>query len=774
MFREFLIVLKRNKLSFILNIIGLSVAFTVLTVIAFQVYYEFSFDRSYKDFDRIHRLEHYDATNTKYSSNICTPITEAIGQSIPGIETYCAYINYGWKAILNIVDPQGNKIEYEVPFNRTTPGFFDVFSPEIIAGDPKTCLEGNYSIGISESYAKRFFGNQPALGKTLNYGNTPLTITLIYKDFPKNSTIQNGILQRLEEQPWSDWSYQLYCKIAKGTSSTETSAKVAAMDMPGIDKKDLTSFKERVKFGFIPMKDLYFKSKAPETEKGNLSTTLSLAAIAVLIIVIAYINFINFTTALAPGRIKRINTQKVMGATPWYLRKTIIFESFSLSLLAFLLSLIGTMLFKSSPASDFFSADLALKTNLPILVVIGGIALAFGILAGIYPALYMTAFQPALVLKGTFALTPKGIHLRNTLLLLQFITTIILITVAIFIKLQHNYMLQKNLGFDKENIVYMPLDNGIRQQLNAFTNELTAKPEITDYTMTCFLPGKLKMTWNRDFCGKRIAFFAWPVAHNFLRFFNIKMTEGTDFFAHNEKGANKIIFNKKFLEKFNIKDIIGKEITCSQNKGRVVGIAENINFNSVKEEIEPMAFVCGDDQWDNYILVKTTGTNLSETIHYIRNTYRQFSTSNGEIGFLDETMNRLYQREEKLAKLITLFSTVTILISLMGIYGLILFNARFKMKEIGIRKVNGATNAEMILFLNKGFLKLMLTAFFISLPIAWYIVHQWLAAFPYRTTISWWVFLIAGIAILLITTITVSYQTWKAATINPVNTLKNE
>lgn len=774
MFREFLSTLKRNKMAFVLNIVGLSVAFTVLTVIAFQVIYEFGYDRSYRDRDRMFLLEYYDEVATDYSANICVPVVEAIGKNIPGIEAYCA-IWQGWNETVSITDAQGSKIEYKEPFLKVTSGFFDVFSPEIVAGDPKTCLEGDYSIALAESIAKKFFGNESALGKTMNIGKTPVTVTLVYRDFPKNSSMKNGVLYHLNDDTWSEWSYLPYFKLSVGVSAGEIAGKISKMDMPGMEKEDLTEFQERMKFYLTPVKDLYFKAKSSGSfEKGNLSTTWSLIAIAVLIIGIAYVNFINFSTALAPVRIKRINTQKVMGAMQGQLRKGIVFESVLLSLLAFVLSLAWTSLFTASPAADFFSADLTFAANRGILLSIAGIAVVLGGFAGLYPAFYMTSFPPALVLKGTFALTPKGIRLRNALLLFQFITTVVLITVAIFIKLQHNYMQNMNLGFDRENIAYIPLTGEMKQQLNAFENELRSRSEIMDFTTTRFLPGQVGMGWGREFDGQRVQFYAWPVAHNFLRFFNIKIAEGTDFFAHNEKGVNKIIFNRKFVDKFGMKDIIGKEIGCFKNTGQIAGVAENINFRSVREEIEPMAFICGDDQWDEYALVKVSGVRLPETIGHIRKVCRQFSAEETEVKFLDEAMDRLYQQEANFSKLISIFGLITILISLMGIYGLILFNARFKVKEIGIRKVNGATEAQMLILLNKGFLKLILVSFVVAVPVAWYIVHSWLAGFPYRTAIYWWVFLLAGVITLVITVLTVSYQSWKAANVNPVETLKNE
>ena len=521
MFREFLATLKRNKMAFVLNVVGLSVAFTVLTVIAFQVIYEFSYDGSYKDKERIFLLEYYDKVATDYSANICVPVVESIGKNIPGIEAYCATWQ-GWDQAVSVEDAQGNKVEYQEPFCQVTPGFFDVFSPEIIAGDPKTCLEGDYSIALSESVAKKFFGKESALGKTMNIGKTPVTVTLVYKDFPKNSSVKNGVLYRLKDETWSEWSYVPYFKLTSGVSAEDVAEKISKLDMPGMDKEDLVEFQERMDFYLTPVKDIYFKSKSDGSfAKGNLNTTLCLIAIALLIIGIAYVNFINFSTALAPIRIKRINTQKVMGAMPGQLRRGIAFESILLSCLAFGLSFIWTILFIASPAADFFTADLALGANVGILLTIAGVAILLGLLAGLYPAFYMTSFPPALVLKGTFALTPKGIRLRNSLLLFQFITTVVLITVAIFIKLQHTYMQNMNLGFDRENIVYVPLNGELKKQLNAFENELKTRPEIIDYTTTRFLPGQVGMGWGREFNGQRVQFYAWPVAHNFLRFFNI-------------------------------------------------------------------------------------------------------------------------------------------------------------------------------------------------------------------------------------------------------------
>ena len=342
-----------------------------------------------------------------------------------------------------------------------------------------------------------------------------MTVTLVYKDFPENSSMKNGVLYRLKDDDWSEWSYIPYYKLAKGALPEEVAKKINERNTYGGETE---SGEKRLDFYLTPIKDIYFTAESEIGEKGNLNTTLCLIAIAIIIIGIAYVNFINFSTALAPVRIKRLNTQKVMGAMQGQLQRGIIFESLALSLVAFGLSLVWTSLFTASPISDFFTANLDFGANWHILAGIGVIACFMGVIAGIYPAYYMTSFSPALVLKGTFVLTPKGIRLRNALLLFQFITTIVLITVAVFIKLQHQYMQNMSLGYDRENIVYVSLNDDLHKQLNAFENELRTRPEIKDFTTSRFLPGQVGMGWGRPFDGRTVNFYAWPVAHNFCVF----------------------------------------------------------------------------------------------------------------------------------------------------------------------------------------------------------------------------------------------------------------
>lgn len=758
--------IKRSQIAFALNVIGLSVAFTVLTVLVSQVKYEMEYNSGYKDVENLYRLSYLNEVSGKHKATSCMPLVKELISELPEVDEYCMFGWAPWRMDFTLAD--GEK-QFNELFYGVTPGFLSVFQPEVVVGDPKNCLDDWKSAIMPQSVAERIFGKENPIGKVLDVEGETFTVTLVYRDFPENSTIKNAVYSKIDDLSYTEWSYIPYVRLLPGSDPGIVSRKMKESISGNQD------FNGQYRFYLEPVSDIYFHSKVSiDEDRGNVNTTLAFFIIGILIMGIAYVNFINFSTALAPVRIKTINTKKVMGALTSRVRVGIIAEAVCVSVLAFILSLAWTTLFIQSPLSGFFIADLSFGANISTILSLGGLSVMMGVLAGVYPAFYMTSFQPALVLKGTFALTPKGVKLRNTLLSTQFVFTIVLITVAGFIKLQHSFMQDMNTGFDRENIVYIPLSNEIRQQGQAFAHELEGNPEVLGHTKSRFLPGHVEMGWGRYFDGQDVSFKSWPVSHNFLRFFNIKMAEGNDFFNHDEKGVNKIILNRKMVDKFKLENVIGKEIGCFNNNGVIVGIAENINFNSLLEEIEPMAFVCGDDQWDSYMLIKISGRQVPSTVAHIRDTYKKFSTEECNVRFLDDEMARLYMKEENFAKLITLFGFLTVVISLMGIYGLILFNARYKTKEIGVRKVNGATSGSILVLLNKGFLKLIGISYIIAVPSSYFLVKEWLERFPYQTPVYWWVFVASGLLTLLIMLATVSYQSWKASTTNPVDSLKSE
>ncbi|MCL2728046.1 MAG: hypothetical protein FWD56_06660, partial [Bacteroidales bacterium] len=371
-------------------------------------------------------------------------------------------------------------------------------------------------------------------------------------------------------------------------------------------------------------------------------------------------------------------------------------------------------------------------------------------------------------------LTPQGIRLRNILITIQFFTATTLIVGALFIKLQHSYMRNQPIGMERENIVVIEVMNEkeITAHIDAVANQMMENVHVRDYTTSTSKPGFVGMGWGRVFDGKQVQMRVLPVRYNFLRFFNIPVIEGNDFFEHNQRGGSRVIFNKKTVDNFGLVDPIGKEL--SDDSGLVVGVAANANFASLRQEIEPLAFVCSDNWPTFHLYLKIDAQDTPSTVAHIKNVFSRFSPNEINLSFFDDDINNLYVNEANLANIISLFSLIAIVISLMGVYGLVIFNAKFKVREIGVRKVNGASEMEIILLLNKGFFKIIALAFVIAMPVSWYLVFNWLRNFPYRVSIYWWVFALAGIITIVITLLTVSYQSWKAAVQNPVHSLKAE
>lgn len=767
----------RQKAAVFLNVFCLSIAFAVLYVVLKQAAYDFSFDRCYPKGEDIYQLGYWNKASGTYEVTAAYPFIQQTLDLIPEVEVYtilwCGGENY---ADFYYQDQKFTNIAYM----GISSGYMQVFQPRIVAGDVEEAFRSGDGLIVPLSLSRVWFGNDDPINQRVGWGTATnqWTVKAVYEDFPENSSMINGVLYHAQEdKSWSEWSYLCFLRVYPGIEGKCLEEKIERMADTVLGEGNPTSAVRT--FGLTSMKDVYFspdiQTVLKSTGHGNRELTWCLLLVGVLIIVVAYINFINFSTALAPARIGTLNICKITGASVFNLRFNVILEAVLLSVGAWLIALVWVYVFSVTDlAKTYFSCSLNPFENILLYVSLGGCSVLFGILSGFYPAYYMTTFQPAVVLKGKFGLSRQGRKLRNGLLIFQFFVTITLIAAASFIMLQRNYLTHYFWGYSKENVVYVPTNKTIENSLETFREELMRVPGIQDVTASRYLPGDEFMTWGRILGDKHVSFAAWPVEPNFLSFFKIPVEEGENF-SHVPEGKDFVIFNRKMVQKFDLQQIVGlKGISCFRNKGEVIGIAKDVHFASLHYAVGPLAFVCGDDMWNEYIFIKIVPAQIRETIQYIKDCFEKFGSPACQITFLDEHIEQLYQREEHLSQVISLMGVITILIALAGIYGLVLFNIRHKVKEIGVRKINGAGEWQVMWMLNRIFVCLSGIGFVIACPLSYWLVDHWLSGYPYHTPIYWWVFLLAFMITLFVTFVTVGYRSWKAATSNPADAVKME
>jgi len=780
-FRNFFFVLKRFKTSSILNILGLSVAFAVFSVTMIQVHYDLGYDRQFLNSGEIYLFTMMNASNGR-GITMPTTMGKEISDKFPEAKTYCLLNNYCPDNLaVDIQNNRGVKQKFTTTIIPVTKGFMDVFTPEVIAGTTKGMFDQQGKGMITESEARKLFGDVNPIGETVyfhiakqfyNHQNTDhITIQAICKDFPKNCSVLNGIYTQLPVDEPQNYSYNGYFMVKRQNIKKLLSALNSEKFFGKVDWQDMKKDPNlKMNVELTPMNKAHF-----DFEKGQLTTTLSFLFIGILTLLIAYINFLNFSVAISPIRVKALNIHKIMGAGTLKLKWLLASEAAIFSLIAFLLSLLYISLLKDTFVGEYFSADLTIKGNYLLLCFIGILSVVFGLFLGWYPARYIVSFRPAVALTGSFALSKKSTRMRNMLIIMQFTAAITLIIVALFIQLQSSFMQKQSWGIQKENIVYIPYGQ-LKINMRAFGEELKRDPRILDYTAAEFIPGNVAMGWKRVFEGKQVNAWAWPVDVNFLNFFGIKIVQGRDFQPSDSVGKNRaIVFNEAFVRKYQFDNkIIGKGFSGFDKQLNIVGIAKNINYSSLHDTISPMGFAILDKDYMDWFFIKLSGNNTQGAIQSIRKTWDKYSDEDLNLKFLDQSIAKLYKSETNLGKLISLFGLVTIIIAMMGVYGLIVFNTRYKAKEIAIRKVNGASVKEIMLMLNRSVLIQLAIAFVVAVPLAFYIVHRWLEQFAYKTPIYWWVFVLAGLLVLAITVITVSWQSYKAASANPVDAIKNE
>ncbi|MDR2806234.1 MAG: ABC transporter permease [Dysgonamonadaceae bacterium] len=783
MIKNFLFVLKRFKTSSILNIAGLSVALAAFIAIMIQVRFEYHFDRCHPYSDRIYRVDML--RDGEPISILPRAFADAIIASSPHIQaaTIIAPLD-SWRG--NVYISTGEAAEskgFREPFETCYPEITQVFGFTFTEGDPQ-CLQDPEKVIIPQSMAFRMFGNEPATGKSLHLketlwtkGNQDLTVGGVYKDFPGNTQIKNVIYTQIDASQKNDWMSQNYILYLLFDADNEADSFESNFNQT-FDFSPLNS-NYLVRIDLTPLRDIYFSQTG--FRSGNENTVRILFAIALLILIIAAINYMNFSIAMAPGRIRSLNTQKILGSSTAALRVSLVSEAVILAVVSWAIALFLLFFLAHNNRLFFFDADMDLRNNLSLVILTGGIALFTGFLAGLYPAFYATAFQPALVLNGHFGLSPAGRKLRTGLIGFQYIISMGLIIAAIFMQKQNRFLQNYNQGFDKEQIAIVQLNNSLYDENKEFyVNQLKEYSGIEEVAFSKQKLGAFDSytSYAFQYNDKMFGGYTLEVSDNFLNVMHIPVTEGRTFMPSDTTGSNLVFVLNKPLQK-DIGISAGETIemlSWGNPVCQVVGIAGEVKFTSLRQGEDPVLFLFGSSASlpVSYIRLKA-GTNLSDAMNYIHKTVAGIDpTFPVKVEFYDQVLNDLYQKEVNLNISISLLSVLAIIISIAGVFGLVLFETQYRRKEIGIRKVFGSTTQEILTRFNREYFRILGVCFVIAAPAAGFGVHRWLENFAYKTELSGWIYLVAFLIVFVLTALTVTFQHWKAANANPADSIKND
>lgn len=787
--RNFFTMLRRFRMASFLNIAGLTVALTAFLIIMMQVEYERGFDRSYPDYECIYRVQHHKDVDDPYAAVLPRPYLNAVVASSPHVKAGTLVSVSAAQLTGEVyftIDKEGEKSGFIEKFTGCYPDMVKVFAPKILKGDGN-CLQEPGKVLIPESMSQRLFGDESPLGKQLHTSDAvwmrddikTFTIGGVYKDFPSNSQMYNNIYMAMNkdlENNWGSQSFHGYVLLDSPDSKDvveDTFNK--SFDYASHDYQETSRMK------LVPVADIYYTTGLQEgiSKEGNPETVKLLILIALLVIVIAGINFTNFSTSLAPLRIKSINTQKVLGSTTGSLRRGLIIEAVCISLLSCALSFLLLMFLNRMQILSFVEADTNPLNHLSLLAIMAGAALLLGLVAGAYPAFYMTSFQPALVLKGSFGLSASGRKLRTVLIGFQYIVSIGLIIGASFIQIQNKYMRSFDRGFNDDQIAVVKLNHDIyKHSKDLYVDKLKAYAGIEDVAFSNqeFGATDVYTSSTVSYKGKDINTVWITVSPNFLRMMDIPVIDGRDFTeADGRDSVMTFIYSSSIQKEYELE--AGHALDKFwKGEARIAGFVNDLKLTSLRQSTTPFAFIVDQNEITPVSFIRLrAGTNIAGAVDHIHKSLSEIDpTYPFDISFYDTMLNNLYNKEEYLKKMITLFSLLAIIISIVGVFGLVVFETQYRRKEIGVRKVFGATVEEILKMFNKAYLRIVLVCFVITAPFAYYGVHTWLQNFSDKTPVYWWVFALAFVMVAAITMLTVTFQNWKAANENPVNSIKTE
>jgi putative ABC transport system permease protein len=780
----------KHKVFSFINILGLTVGMTACFLIFSYIRIETSYDAFHSKADRIYRVV----------ADIKTP-TEVIHSAIPS-----------W-AVPHNMKNEFPEIESAVRVSRTSllvrkgdikfqeensvwadSGFFQMFDFKLLKGDPKTALKEPFSIVFSETAAKKYFGNANPVGQTLllTGDGIPATVTGVMKDIPQNSHIKPDMVASMTtrtqkfnpklDQQWGNYGAAAYVLLKPASNPKALEKKLPAF----LEKRNGQEMRKSQMFVTLflePLKDVYLRStRETPNETGSITNVYIFSIIAIFILAIACINFVNLTTARSAERAKEVGIRKVVGALKTQLARQFIGESLLLCLIAFILTIALTALllplFNQLAGKTVIESIFSKPSYIGILFVA---TLVIGLVAGSYPALVLSSFKPVVVLKGRFATGVKGILLRKGLVVAQFTISIALIIGTIIVYRQMQFMRNRDLGFSKDQMLVINTNGDPGKDVLKQT--VSDMPVVKSATMSSSVPGgdnpgAYSEIENNKGDLQIANLDLYFVDFDYIPHYKIKMVAGRAFsrdFLTDTTMA--MVLNESAVKMFGYsspQQAVGKRFKQWGREGTIIGVMKDFHFRALQEPIKPLSMRI-EPGGCNLLSVHVTAANLPATIKSIENKWKTAIPNRPfSYYFLDEFFDRQYRSEERFGKLFLNFSILAIFISCLGLLGLASYSTMQRTKEIGVRKVMGASVSNIVNLLSKDFLILVLVSFFIAAPVAWYFMHEWLKDFTYRTPLSWWIFLGAGILALFIALFTISFQAIRAAVANPTKSLRTE
>ena len=785
--RNFTSIFRKFVTANLLNLLGLSLAFASFFVIMTQVNFDLSYNKSITEHENLFRMTlKLGPGEDDYGTMLPRPVVEQLAAASPHVTGYS--IRNGW---INydqfVVDNQ----EYSLNLIYGEREFLSVFKPTVISGDVKG-LDQIGNIVLPRSEALRMFGTTDAAGKTMKYkwdDNTFYHVCAVIEDYPENNLLHGVcfISTNWNEGNYNNWNYDAYIRVddVANLPTVQNSLRQTVIELFK-DKFELKTKEEEeaVQVIFTNVADAHF-SKFLDKSAPARSSIYLLICFSLLIVVIAAVNFMNFSLAETPMRIRSINTQKVLGATTASLRGSLLAEAVLISLIAFILALLIVYLAHDLGLQELVQGSILLQDHQLLIALTLLLSIIVGLMAGAYPSYYVTSFPPALVLKGSFGLSPKGRMLRSVLICLQFIVSFMLVIGVGIMYLQSYLIYHTDYGFDKDEVLVVRTAPDTRNKVDAIDADLRSISGIEGASLTQSVLGSSDsyMTWGRGEGEKHTNFTCIFVDWRFLDVMGIDIVEGRNF---RKDDGDVYIFNESAKKKY-------PWLTVDQpiNDGDypVVGFCKDIKYASLRvdDTQQPIAFFVpspnsenwGNGYWRNHMLVRVAaGVDKLEAKQKVMEVVNKYEKGQpldiSGLRYMDEVLEETYQREDRFTKQILLFSLLAILISIIGVFGMTMFESEYRRKEIGIRKVFGSSTREILTMFNRRYLYILLGCFVVAAPIGHMLGEHWLEGFAIRTAISPLLFLVSFLLIALITMLTVTYQSWKNASENPVNSIKNE